>query len=405
MKTGLLRKPRLYDGGGQMDVQWYVEYYAFNPATGKDDRLTISKGLNVLKTPEERYAKAKSIIASLSRKLQAGKNPHLEKFIPTPGRRVINCSEEETKKLLLSAIPYVSKSTTHKTLNNYRNYINHLMEWYASTKLNGYHICCLTEDGCNSFLDFLTDNYNSCAKTRNEHLSFFKRAFNYLLRKGKVYENAFEHCMYKKHKKKARVYYRDHLRIPLLEDIRVNEPQLELFIECVYYFLRRINELRLLQLSSINMHEGSLIIDTDIGKTNIPGYVEIPNQIYQRLFKMKLHEYPPDYYLFSSLGHPGPKPVGKNYFYKRFRKIRAKFGLGKEYGLYNWKHTGVIKADRAGIPHKDIQLQGGWTTLAMLDEYMRDFDLRESDNIKNRYPDIKSETPRITYNQQLPRLL
>ena len=68
-------------------------------------------------------------------------------------------------------------------------------------------------------------------------------------------------------------------------------------------------------------------------------------------------------------------------FSKRFKVVKNHFGLGKEYGLYSFRHTSITKLYRqfrknmsAFEAKSHLKLITGHTTMTALEQYLRDID-------------------------------
>lgn len=103
------------------------------------------------------------------------------------------------------------------------------------------------------------------------------------------------------------------------EAINDNDAQLLLFIRFIYFTLARPKELKFLKISHIRMDVKRILIVGENAKTNIEQYVGIAPVFEKMIIDSGILNYPPDYYVFTANGKPGMKPVGHNYFYKRFR--------------------------------------------------------------------------------------
>ena len=69
----------------------------------------------------------------------------------------------------------------------------------------------------------------------------------------------------------------------------------------------------------------------------------------------------------------------RDYFSKRFKKVvKDHFNLGKDYGLYSFRHTYITKLYRKTTsPHKAksrLMLITGHSTMIALEKYLRDID-------------------------------
>lgn len=388
-------RPVIYNGNGRLNVQWYVHFKFKNPYSGKMERFKVSDGINSHKTHTERLKAARNVQAKLWRRLKAGHNPFDDKDCLYTGPQVnVKFNKESIRDHILEVLPRVSSSHLRKTTVTYKNYCENFFKWLNLEGKIDFDISLISEDDAHKFLKHLSEEKQYSAKHRNEHLSLLKRIFAQLKRRKVVLDNPFEYCLNLRHVYNGRKFYRDGLRNRILNEMD-GMPQLLLFCEMVYYTLRRVREIRLLQLKEIHLADGRIEIPASKSKTGKPGFVTIPDPLLNRLLNLKLHEYPGEFYLFGSAGYPASKPTGVNYFRKRFKKIKELYGLGREYGIYNFKHTGAIKADRANIPHKDIQQQGGWTSLAMFDVYMQDMDIIDSPQLRHNFPDIRSTTESV----------
>ena len=92
----------------------------------------------------------------------------------------------------------------------------------------------------------------------------------------------------------------------------------------------------------------------------------------------------PEYYLFS------PKRAGeweatesnkRDYWSRRFKEIKDELGLGKDYGLYSFRHTFITKLYRElrtqygqMETYDKLMLITGHSTLSALQQYLQDID-------------------------------
>jgi integrase len=388
-------RPEIYSGKKNLKAQWYVHYMYKNPWTNTMERFKRYDGINCCKTIAEKTAAALSLQAKLWRKLKAGYNPFDDPNCIYSGSQTnIIFNKESIIDNLKETAPRVTTSNNKDVIVHYNRYIQNFCDWLEKVGKLQYDISLITEDDAEDFLKYLVQEKKHGPKHRNEHLSLLKRIFKYLQRRKVIKENPFEYCKNKKYVSPGKKIYRDEIRLLILEEME-KIPQLLLFCEMLYYTMRRQKELRSLQLKEIHIADCRIEIPPGKSKTGKQGWVTIPRQLLKTLIEMNLRQYPGDFYLFGNAGIPAEKEIGKNYFRKRFLKVKDKLQLGDGFFTYNFKHTGAVKADRANIPHKDIQQQGGWTSMAMLDVYMKDMDTKDSPFIRNKFPDIRSSTTSI----------
>ena len=100
----------------------------------------------------------------------------------------------------------------------------------------------------------------------------------------------------------------------------------------------------------------------------------------------------PDWYLFSKGFQPGPEHYNSKYFGERYREnVLDMLKYHKDFTLYSWKHTGVVMAVEAGVPHADIINQGGWNDPHSYFTYLKGLGLMVNDGVKTKWPDLLKE--------------
>ena len=151
----------------------------------------------------------------------------------------------------------------------------------------------------------------------------------------------------------------------------MQEYQLLLFVQFMFYtFFRPREELRNLRISDIR--ENTVRIDGKKAKNNEEAYVEIPPPLQELIENLKLRSCPPNFYVFTHAGVPGPERVGPDYFYQHHVRVLAKLGWIGSYDMYSWKHTGVIALWRATENIRLVQQHCRHSTAVQTEEYLRD---------------------------------
>lgn len=385
--------PRLNDCHGDLSKDWFVYFSYRHPVRGKMVRFREYAGFKELHSKADRYEYGKKLCEKFKRRLRNRWNPFEDENVlyDAPDEsKIISIRGKSIEAQVKDIVKKTFTGENLKTLTNYERYIKHFVDYLTAKQIERADISIISEEHAEDFLEWLTGKGLS-NKTRNGHLTLLKKVFSVLLRKKKIVSNPFEFCVNKKHFSKPKEYFRDHIREVLVTDISQNDPYLMFFIELTYYLMRRKTELSKLRISNINMEQGVFVFDEAISKTGEQESVSIPQQLYLKLNKMELHRYPDDFYLLSNQKRPGPKQIGKNYFYKRWKVFRDRHGL-KKYGLYNWKHTATISMIASGFDLKLIQEHGGWSDLNMVENYAKSFSLKSSPLIRQQYPDINSST-------------
>jgi integrase len=167
------------------------------------------------------------------------------------------------------------------------------------------------------------------------------------------------------------------------------DPLLFLLIKFVSYnYLRPVEVIRL-KIKDINIAEKLIYVraKNKAVKTKIIPQIlldELPN----------LENYDGNSYLFTPTG------IGKewetdetnkrNYFGKRFKKVKDQLNLGKDYGMYSFRHTFITKLYRELVKNSTpfeaksrLMLITGHTTMDALEKYLRDIDAELPEDYSN----------------------
>ena len=102
----------------------------------------------------------------------------------------------------------------------------------------------------------------------------------------------------------------------------------------------------------------------------------------------------PESYLFTPTGigqHWATNVTDKrNYFSKRFKIVKDALNLGKDYGLYSFRHTFITKLYKEFVKSSTpfeakskLMLITGHTTMIALEKYLRDIDAELPEDYSN----------------------
>ncbi|SDM65870.1 tyrosine-type recombinase/integrase [Kriegella aquimaris] len=162
--------------------------------------------------------------------------------------------------------------------------------------------------------------------------------------------------------------------------LKKNDPVLRLFIQFISYnFLRPIEVCRL-KVGDLDIEDGKLYVRAKNKAVKIKIIPEILLDELPDLSKMDR-----EHSLFT------PERIGgvwdtaemnkRTYFTSRFKEVKEHFGLGKDYGLYSFRHTYITKLyremEKTMTPlevKSNLMLITGHTTQTALEKYLRDID-------------------------------
>jgi integrase len=374
------REAVLSDAKGDVSKKWYINYYAWSERQGKliRKRVVINQP-----TAKQRYEQAKAIIVLINVELRAGA---VVEPIPVvePAVRATMAMDEA-----VAFFQKVKKATVSQ--NTVKAYAKDLKEFLAFLKKEELEKLPLVDfclDDAWAFSDYL-DQKNIAKKTYSNFIGTLRGMWAHLIGREIIAENPFLKIPKRKGGKTQHIPYQP-AQVRIFRQICLHveqDNQLWLFVNFIYYcFFRPAAEAQKLQVKHILKR--TIIVPGTIAKNGDSEHVRIPSGLEKLIEEYQLRSYPPGYYVFSTLGVPGPEAVGERYMYTHNRIILelAQF-TDQQYDLYGFKHTGVIALYLATRDIKLIQAQCRHKDISTTDIYLRDLGLFLDQDALDIFPD------------------
>ncbi|WP_304141847.1 tyrosine-type recombinase/integrase [Mesoflavibacter zeaxanthinifaciens] len=414
-------KPKIYTGG--VDIHqwskltkkeqkealskfWYVYYSYRNPKTGKLVRQTnIKGGANQYKDKKSRYYVLKMLKEGLEIVLQDGfspydKNVSLEEYIKQkldkkPSTKTKNNIVKETvfvnnsteqKEIILSiedALALVLK-TKKKILNQnsypkFKSRVNRFNNWLLE---NGFVLQdCITTVTKKDVIKYLNSVLERTSpRNRNNARVDISSFYQVLVDNDFIQDNFIKKINVLKAIPERNKTYKPSQLSKILEYLKSEDPILDLFVKFISYNTLRPIEVCRLKIGDLDLLDNKLYVRAK----NKPVKVKIiPDIMAKELTGLKKKN--SELLLFT------PNEIGgtwetdesnrRDYFTKRFKKVKDHFGLGKDYGLYSFRHTYITKMYRELAENltpneakSKLMIITGHATMSALDKYLRDID-------------------------------
>lgn len=345
-----------------MDIkkQWFVYYYepVLNGTASK--RIKIYDNINRAKTVKARKLIADRIIKEINSGSYDFKKPNID-----------NSS-------LFEFLETMKPRLREKT---YITYHGQLVRWLAFISKNAF--MATREDSVNFINSLHNANYRAkTVKTYQQNLkSIYK---NYAQFKDlENFKNPFRNMAPIKVDSISLNYFNDYQISQIKNHLIKNDPEIWLLCQLQYYCFIRPNEARQLKADDFNLSAGYIQVRGEISKNKKTQKVSIPYSFMNDLaFVATL-----DPYTYIFLGKD-ENPLHRNTLTVRHKKTLEYLGIKGNYSLYSWKHTGVVKAVKAGIHIKDLQLQLRHHSLDMVNEYLKNLGVMDMERIKDLFPAI-----------------
>ncbi len=348
-----------------MAVRWFVYHYQIDVTTGKRKRVTTYGNINKFNTPEQRMQAAERLIATLTGNV----SEQLFRFADlTAALR----GAAENRKPWIGEKQY--KAFAHR-VNVYERYV----------KFSG------TSDMI-GFVNYLKQYTKLCNTSVNHYLDTLNTLFAMLESNGLVNANPVKKVKRLKERRNHGKFFTTEQREVLKRDMNRNAPHLVLPAKWVYYCCLRPDELRRVRLGDLRFHHngtawnGTVTVAAGIAKDAEQRIVNIPEPFVLELLELGYNALPPSFHVVSHDGFPGPDMVGKNFFWKHFRRVLDRVAFEPGYYFYGWKHTGNFHAHQAGITLKELQIHNGHSDIRTTDNYFGNMSAVNLIQIKTKYP-------------------
>lgn len=341
-----------YDLSQRWRIEWYEPY-----RNGSVSRRIVKYGnINRGTTVDERLRIADEMIAGLDfNYVKPVKKNILQKTIDLNSGEWRLATTRCYRTILRSFMDFLGdKCPTKVTTEIVNNYILHLIDSGASK--------------------------NKICKYREALHTLYKRAIAFKIHN----ENPVPNVRTKKLQSRSKHYFNDY-QIQAFKKLDIPR-QLWLGMQFLYYCYIRPKEQRFLKVGDINFAQSFIEIKGENSKNNKTERVIIPTQLMDQMHFLQSYE--PDYFIFGKGGNPSEKTVSANWLNYNHHKLLKELNIRGNYSVYSWKHTGVVKAVKAGINIKDLQLQLRHHSLDQVNEYLKDLGIMDSKDILYKFPTL-----------------
>lgn len=366
--------PKIYDANGDLSKRWYVYYSYRNPATDKLERQTpIYAGVNKFKNLKERKNAIKILAKAVENILENGFNPYDEDSV----------SVDETKNYSIADAVTFSLELKKNTLqeNSFRDFrirIKSFEKWLLANGFENRYITAVNKKTIVTFLNSVLST--TSAKNRNNTRAILSMFFQSLEDNDIIPDNFVKKINVLKSNPERNKTYSSKQEVDIFNYLKSNDELMLLFIQFISYNHLRPVEVVRLQIKDVNVKDRRLYVRA---KNKAVKVKIIPEILLSTL--PNLDKFNPESYLFT------PNGIGqdwttnetdkRDYFSKRFKKAKDSLGLGKDYGLYSFRHTFITKLYHEFVKNSTpfeakskLMLITGHETMVALEKYLRDID-------------------------------
>ena len=393
--------PNIYIANGDLKKRWYVYFSYRNPETGRLKRMTpIYGNVNKFKTKQERLFVLSAYSKKLLQLLKAGFNPFEDnsdlhqKYI---SKELINVNDQtfevkevekkiqtdkpkqSTREAFEFALTLKEKLVSAKTITGYRSRVNIFLDWLGKNESDITAIDQLTKTAVIAFLNDILKG--TSARNRNNTRVDLSSLMQTLEDNELVKQNFIKKIPVLKSTPEKNKTYTLQTQEDIFSYLEEKDPLLLLYIKFISYNFLRPIEVNRLKVGDLNLKEKTIRFKAKNSpfKTKI-----IPNLMLQELPDLKKMNANDFLFTPDKLGGEweATEESKRDYFTKRFKKVaKDHFNLGKDYGLYSFRHTFITKLYRNyREEHSPNEAKGrlmqvtGHTSMSALEKYLRDID-------------------------------
>lgn len=408
--------PKINNFKGDLKKRWYVYFSYRNPETGKLERMNNIYGkANNYSTKEERNTILLCYRKNLIKLLKEGYSPFdgipedLEMANDTTplvevGKSIDSSGQEQKKEVLPSSSIHVDmgmtieeamefalelkkRTVSARTLQDYTYKKNSFLQYLSDNEKNVKYIKDLDKSIVLSFLNHIL--LKSSARNRNNYRADLSALFQLLEENSLIDKNFLKHIQKLKSKPVKNRPFDENEIIDIFRELKDVDPLMLLYVKFVYYNLLRPIEINRLLVKDINLSTKTI---TFRAKNKTSKEKIIPEVLLKDI--PDFSDLNPMNHLFTPTGLGQIWETNENqrrdYFTKRFNKIKTRLGYDSRYGLYSFRHSAIKKLYSSSLKHhsphaakSNIMLITGHTSMASLEKYLRDLDAELPDDYSN----------------------
>jgi len=352
--------------------RWYIEYYLWNWEQDKAIRKREYDGLNNSADRKERIAFAKNRIKELNKTIKKNNAAPPDKILKST---MIGALEEALEKKK----PYLRQTSQR----HYKNTIDSFTGYLRSVNKQTLALKHLTTELVSDYIL----NLSTSAVTKNAHLNSLHILCTQLIKANFMQVNPCDNIQkFKVDTTRRNMAFSDPQIQTLKTKFLTDNPYLWEVVQFIYYCFIRKKELCMLKVKHVELENSRIFVPGDISKNGKSAYVTIPDGLIPLLDSWSLSELSGDLFLISQDKKPGPKRYSSKTLSELHHDILQDLNFSVDYTFYSWKHTGVVKAFKAGIHIKSLQRQLRHSSLEMVDKYQQSLGLETDTEIGHKFP-------------------
>ncbi len=348
---------------------WYIEFYAYDPAQNKLRRKKIK--INHIKSVVERRAYARGVMRRLSEQLAAGWNPWIAATSDSDLHTFVEACDRYEAHIDKM---YADGNYRKETYVGYKSNLK-IMRLYNSLRPAPIvYTYQFDRKFCQAFLDYVFIERGAMAQTRNNYLNFLRVFSGWMLERCYTAVRASDGIspISKRLIQKQRTVIPADVVAKIADYLRDKDPNFLLACYILYYCMIRPVEMTRLRISDINVKEQTITIPGEASKNHQTQTVTMPKKLLMYMIEIDLFQHPQSYYIFSMNNlRPGLEQIDPRVFRYHWDCMKPALKLRKEWKFYSLKDTGITEMLDNNQTSISVRDQARHSSLAITEIYTR----------------------------------
>lgn len=341
---------------------WYIEFYAFDPATEKIQRFR--QRVNYLrkryKTLNEFRQYATVVCCKINEQLVDGWTPFKDQ------------THVRQMTLLVDVVPKfvadAEKNLRPATVRCYRSITKYLMD-FVQERCPHIPAAQFGKVQAVDFMEWQEQRRELRSRSYNNIVKGASVLFGWLVDKMYCTENPFLSVKRKRVDVKTRTVIPEEARKQIEAYWLVHNPRYLLVCLLVYNALIRPKEICMLRVEDVFLDERYILVRSEVAKTHYERRAALSDRLIEILQAMDLASYRPTDYLVGVGYKVGPKMMLDSRLRKDWSVMRRELGLPTEYQLYSLRDSGITGLLDAGVPARTVMLAADHHDLSITTTY------------------------------------
>ena len=359
--------PRLHEG-----KNWFVDFFAFDPATGQMRRKKYM--LDGIPKKSERKRKAAEIIETVTHQLRGGWNP----WVNTQESRGFTLLSDVLERYM----EYVDKKARSKTKHTYQSRVNILNQYLSSCVVPIKYAYQFDGAFINDYLDWLYLDRGVTERTRNNYRGWCYSFAEFMVSRKYIESNPVDHIPALDEKKKHRKDLSPTKLKQMRQYLKREDKCFLLACYMEYYTFIRPTELSYLKVGDISLKDKTIFVSEDFSKNKKSAKVALNDTVLKLMVELGVFAHPSSYFLFGKDFRPAPERCNADQYNRRWKKMREALGWSDEYQFYSLKDSGIrdLANEQGVVVARD---QARHSDVSTTNRYIQEHSMLVHDGVKN----------------------